>query len=144
MNDSDKIKPFPGKRFSETINTGSNTNFSSSTLDNYRENCSTENEAILSDDNGKFMKEKSIISEKSFNIFLGTVAVTIAVLAIVISIAAWTIDKSIDAVNSNVNSKFESINTEIKAINQRMDYQEKINSLMIENEINKNVNHAGK
>jgi len=70
--------------------------------------------------------------EKNVNVFLGTIAVTIAALAIVISIAAWTIDKSIDAVNSNVNSKFDTISTKIEAINQRLDYQEKLNEKNIQ------------
>ena len=91
----------------------------------------------LSDNNEKMRYNIDMpkFIEKNVNVFLTTIAVTIAALAIVISIAAWTIDKSIDAVNSNVNSKFDAISTKIEAINQRLDYQEKLNSLEIQKDV---------
>lgn len=137
------------KGFSKTMNTHEQRNFTNSipanSYDMQDDSCMVENYDLSCNEiNERVMKEKNIIPEKTINIFLTTIAVTIAVLAIIISIAAWTIDKSIDALNSNVNSKFDSISTEIKAINQRLDYQEKMNSLMIENEVNKNINQIRK
>ncbi len=74
-------------------------------------------------------------TDKTINIFLATIAVTVAALAIIVSLAAWNMDKSIDAVNDNVNSKFETISTKIDAINQRLDYQEKLNSIQIQRDV---------
>ncbi len=151
MNKYNNVIPFrqPKKEFSETMNMYDKRNFSSSIPGNsyniQDENCLVENDNLSYDENNEgMMKDKAILSEKTINIFLATIAVTVAVLAIIISIAAWTIDKNIDSVNSNVNSKFDSINTEIKAINQRLDYQEKMNTLIIENEVNKKINPIGK
>lgn len=151
MSESNKIISFQQYKrgFSETMSTHDKRNFSSSIPGNsynvQDDNCVAEkNNLSCNENNEEIMKEKTIISEKAINTFLATIAVTIAVLAIIISIAAWTIDKSIDSVNSNVNSKFDSISTEIKAINQRLDYQEKMNALMIESEVNKKVNNINK
>jgi len=146
MNKSNKIVSLQNykKEFSETMNTSDRRNFSSSVPGN---SYNIENDNSITDyslqsynDKKEENMKETFISEKTINMFLGTIAVTIAVLAVIISIAAWTIDKSIDSVNSNVNSKFDSISTEIKAINQRLDYQEKMNTIMIENEVNKKVN----
>ncbi len=41
---------------------------------------------------------------------------------------------------SNVNSKFDSISTKIDAINQRLDYQEKLNSMQIQRDVSIEVN----
>lgn len=151
MSEYDNVIPFQQNNngFSDTISTHDQIKFSSSIPANsygmQDDSCLEENYHFSCDENKEeIMKEKTVIQEKTINIFLTTIAVTIAVLAIIISIAAWTIDKNIEALNNNVNSKFDSINTEIKAINQRLDYQEKMNSLMIENEVNKKINQVRK
>lgn len=38
-----------------------------------------------------------------------------------------------------IESNYDSINTEIKSINQRLDYQEKLNSLQIEKDVIQNI-----
>lgn len=149
MSKLNNIIPFQKSRFTETMNNKEKIAFTNSTPGSIYESIESDafaetginyNETI----DEEFMGQKAVIPEKTINIFLASIAVTIAILAIIVSIAAWTIDKSINAVNSNLNSKFDSINTEIKAINQRLDYQEKMNTLMIENEVNKKINHIVK
>ena len=43
-----------------------------------------------------------------------------------------------------VNAKFDAIGTEIKAINQRLDYQEKLNSVQIQRDVVIEVNKQQK
>lgn len=77
---------------------------------------------------------------------LSAIALIIAGLGIMLTIALWSIDNNInainksfdtkiDAVNDNVNAKFETISTKIDAINQRLDYQEKLNTIQIQRDV---------
>ena len=49
-----------------------------------------------------------------------------------------------NAFSDSVNSKFDSIGTEIKSINQRLDYQEKLNSIQIQRDVTIEVNKQSK
>lgn len=57
------------------------------------------------------------------------------VIGILVTIFGIVTPLLFNAFSSNVNAKFDSINTEIKAINQRLDYQEKLNSIQIQRDV---------
>lgn len=45
-----------------------------------------------------------------------------------------------DAINTDVNAKFEIINTQMQSINQRLDYQERLNSIQIQRDVAESIN----
>lgn len=57
------------------------------------------------------------------------------IIGILVTIFGIVTPLLFNAYSNNVNAKFDSINTEIKAINQRLDYQEKLNSIQIQRDV---------
>ncbi len=70
----------------------------------------------------------------------GTVGgILIAGLGLLITVLIFGINAKYDAIQNINQANMNEIKTEIQAINQRLDYQEKLNSLQIENDINKKI-----
>lgn len=67
---------------------------------------------------------------------IGTViGILISMFGIALTIFIFTVNAQYSSINDSVNSKFDSIKTEIKSINQRLDYQEKLNTLEIQKDV---------
>lgn len=81
--------------------------------------------------------EKDIIVMKNNISWLSKVFMPtmVALVAIIVTVMIF----GFSSTNSNTNSKFEIIQTEIQSINNRLDYQEKINNITIENEVRKQI-----
>lgn len=61
------------------------------------------------------------------------------VIGLLVTVLIFGISTTYNAIKDINNSNMSEIKTEIKAINQRLDYQEKLNSLQIERDINKEI-----
>ena len=62
------------------------------------------------------------------------------VIGLLVTVIIFAINTQYDAMKDISNSNMDEIRTEIRAINQRLDYQEKLNSLQIERDVNKSIN----
>ena len=59
-----------------------------------------------------------------------------SVIGLLVTILIFAINTKYDAIKDINNANMNEIRTEIKSINQRLDYQEKLNALQIERDIN--------
>ena len=62
------------------------------------------------------------------------------VLGLILSIFIFSVNAQYSAIKDSSDSKFETIMTEIESINQRLDYQEKLNSVQIQRDVSIEVN----
>ena len=62
------------------------------------------------------------------------------VLGLILSIFIFSVSSQYSAIKDSTDSKFDSISTKIDAINQRLDYQEKLNSMQIQRDVSVEVN----
>ncbi len=63
----------------------------------------------------------------------------IAGLGLLISVLIFGINAKYDAIQDISKANMNEIKSEIQSINQRLDYQERLNSLQIESDINKKI-----
>lgn len=66
------------------------------------------------------------------------------IIGILVSIFGIITPILFNSYSNIVNAKFDSINTEIKSINQRLDYQEKLNSVQIQRDVSIEINKQKK
>ena len=84
-------------------------------------------------------KIESIKQENLTTRWLIGILVTLFGIVTPIVLGAYTkaYDSNVKSIETSLDSKFDSIQTQLNAINQRLDYQEKLNTLQIERDVNK-------
>lgn len=99
-------------------------------------NCENCRETIQNLSTKYQLLDNNIANTNKILSIVGTViSVLLAGFGIALTIFIFTVNSKYDAINDSVNAKFDSINTEIKAINQRLDYQEKLNTVQIQRDV---------
>ena len=120
-----KILPFPLKGDENTVSTGIKENYK---MENYT-NKNSDGEII----NRLNLLENNIKNTNKIIAIIGSV------IGLIITVFIFASNSQYTAIKDMNNSNLKEIKTEINAINQRLDYQEKLNSLQIERDVQNQV-----
>lgn len=87
----------------------------------------------------KISNTEIVNTNKIISICGTVVGFLIAGLGLLISVLIFGINAKYDSIQDISQANMSEIKTEIQAINQRLEYQERLNSLQIESDINKRI-----
>lgn len=82
------------------------------------------------------LKNENKISNNKIETTNKIITILGTVIGLILTTLIFTINSQYNAIKDMNSSNLQTIQTEIKAINQRLDYQEKLNHLDIQNEVN--------
>ena len=86
-----------------------------------------------------------IDNTNKINTIIGSViGLLISALGLVLTVFIFASNSQYNAIKDMNSSGLQSIQTEIKAINQRLDYQEKLNTLNIQNQVKNEIKNSYK
>lgn len=116
-------------------------------LDDYLMNCKNENEDnLMSQDmynnllyEIKDLKAENKITNSRIDNTNKVIAIVGGLIGLVLTVFIFASNSQYNAIKDINNSNMKSIQTEIKAINQRLDYQEQLNNLNIQNQVQKEL-----
>ena len=116
-------------------------------LDDYLMNCKNENEDnLMSQDmynnllyEIKDLKAENKITNSRIDNTNKVIAIVGGLIGLVLTVFIFASNSQYNAIKDINNSNMKSIQTEIKAINQQLDYQEQLNNLNIQNQVQKEL-----
>ena len=87
----------------------------------------------------KDLKAENKITNSRIDNTNKVIAIVGGLIGLVLTVFIFASNSQYNAIKDINNSNMKSIQTEIKAINQRLDYQEQLNNLNIQNQVQKEL-----